>query len=166
MSIFAFVYSSSMKLWMGKILNSLGQRSVLPLFSCPGSSLPDLGQWLTKSLTATFEFWHNGWLLTHETLQTFDGRQKDKNDKNNKQGQKDKKWQKGQKDKEMKRRRAKETNRQKEEKGKETKIKKEFIIVMSGQFRTLAMFFLLPISEIYLCNPVFGRLLPIVFKIW
>ena len=38
------------------------------LFSCPGSSIPDLGE----SLTATLECWHKEWLLRLETPQTFD----------------------------------------------------------------------------------------------
>ena len=41
-------------------------------FSCPGSSIPDLGQWLTDWLGATLEFWHKEWLLRLETLWTFD----------------------------------------------------------------------------------------------
>ena len=58
------------------------------LFSCPGSSIPDLGQWVTDSVTdsvsATLEFWHKEWLLRLRTLQMFDQqgvqtkRQKDK----------------------------------------------------------------------------------------
>ena len=48
----------------------------LCFFSCPGSSIPDLGQWVTGWLgdwvTATLEFWHKEWLLRLETLQTFD----------------------------------------------------------------------------------------------
>ena len=50
------------------------------VFSCPGSSIPDLGQWLTDSLThsvpllsltATLEFRHKEWLSRLQTLQTF-----------------------------------------------------------------------------------------------
>ena len=92
------------------------------LFSCPGSSIPDLGQWvthsLTHSLTATLEFWHKEWLLRVETLQTFD-----------------------QSDVQTKRQKEK---RQKDKKAKRNKYKRltwEFNIVMSGQFCTLAMFF-------------------------
>ena len=36
------------------------------MVSCPGSSIPDLGQWVTDWLTATLEFWHKEWLLTIE----------------------------------------------------------------------------------------------------
>ena len=32
------------------------------IFSCPGSSIPDLGHWVTDWLTATLEFRHNEWL--------------------------------------------------------------------------------------------------------
>ena len=71
------------------------------IFSCPGSSIPDLGQSLCHWVAATLEFWHKEWLLRLETIQTFDQgvkktkRQKDKTtktqkDKNTK-GQKDKK---------------------------------------------------------------------------
>ena len=42
------------------------------VFSCPGSSISDLGQSLDQWVTATFEFWHKEWLLRLETLQTFD----------------------------------------------------------------------------------------------
>ena len=42
------------------------------IFSCPGSSIPDLGQSLSHWVTATLEFWHKEWLLRLETLQTFD----------------------------------------------------------------------------------------------
>ena len=38
------------------------------VFSCPGSSIPDLGHWLG----ATLEFPHKEWFLRLETLQTFD----------------------------------------------------------------------------------------------
>ena len=31
-----------------------------------------VSDWLTDSLTATLEFWHKEWLLTLETLETFD----------------------------------------------------------------------------------------------
>ena len=41
------------------------------IFSCPGSSIPDLGQWVSQSVTATLEFRHKEWLLTLETFQTF-----------------------------------------------------------------------------------------------
>ena len=37
-------------------------------FSCPGSSIPDLGHWLTDWLTATLKFRHKEWLLRLETL--------------------------------------------------------------------------------------------------
>jgi len=98
------------------------QSAIYMLFSCPGSSIPDLGsQWLT----ATLEFWHKEWLLRLQTLQTF-GR----SDVQTKR-QKDKKTiiQKDKKDK--------KTNRQKD---KSQRPKREFNIVTSGQFRTLAMF--------------------------
>ena len=67
--------------------------NLLKVFSCPGSSIPDLGQWVGGWVTATLEFWHKEWLLRLETLQTFDQsvvktkRQKDKKTKR----QKDKK---------------------------------------------------------------------------
>ena len=41
-------------------------------FSCPGSSLPDLGQSVTEWFSANLEFWHKERLLRPETLQTFD----------------------------------------------------------------------------------------------
>ena len=47
---------------------SLDVLSIAILFSCPGSSIPDLG----NSVSATFEFWHKEWLLRLGTLQTFD----------------------------------------------------------------------------------------------
>ena len=52
--------------------NSRFYLSYRVIFSCPDSSIPDLGQWLTHWLTATLEFWHKEWLLRLETLQTFD----------------------------------------------------------------------------------------------
>ena len=46
------------------------------VFSCPGSSIPDLGQWVSQwvsqSVTATLEFQHKLWLLKLKTPQTFD----------------------------------------------------------------------------------------------
>ena len=62
----------------------------LVVFSCPGSSIPDLGRSVSHSLSATFEFWHKEWLLSLQTLQTFDQhdvwtkRQKDKRQKDQK----------------------------------------------------------------------------------
>ena len=43
----------------------------LLIFSCPGSSIPDLGQSLTDWVTATLEFLHEEWLLRLQTIQTF-----------------------------------------------------------------------------------------------
>ena len=78
------------------------------VFSCPGSSIPDLGQWLTEWLPATLEFRHKEWLLRHETLQTFD--QSDV-------------WTKTQKDRKTERQKYKKTKRQKDKKTKRQKVK-------------------------------------------
>ena len=48
------------------------QFSLASLFSCPGSSIPDLGGSLTHWLTATLEFRHKEWLSRLQILQTFD----------------------------------------------------------------------------------------------
>ena len=85
-------------------------------FSCPGSSIPDLGgEWLT----ATLEFQHKEWLLRLETLQSFekDKKTKRQNDKK-KKTEKDRKRQRDKKDKKdkiqnkTKRRKHEKTKRQ------------------------------------------------------
>ena len=88
--------------------------------------------------------------MTLETLQTFDGHvvgtkiQKDKKD-NKTKIQKDRKTE-TQKDRKTKRQKDNEIKRQKdkkeEKKEKKQRPKREFNIVTSGQFRTLAMFWL------------------------
>ena len=45
-----------------------GMGKAISVFSCPGSSIPDLGHSLTDWVTATFEFWHKKWLFTLDTL--------------------------------------------------------------------------------------------------
>ena len=109
------------------------QKVVYPLcvFSCPGSSIPDLGQWVSDSvthwLTATFlpQFWHKR--VTFETwdLLVF--------------------WSVWCPDKKTKRQKRQKDKKQKD---KGQRPKREFNIVMSGQFRTLAMFFSCPGSSI------------------
>ena len=86
------------------------------VFSYPGSSIPDLGQWLGQWVAATLEFQHKEWLLRFETWQ------KDKKTKR----QKNKKT-KRQNDKKTKRQKGEITKRQNEK-----KTKKEFNILMSG----------------------------------
>ena len=46
-------------------------RLILWLFSCRGSSIPDLGHWVSGWAGATLEFRHKEWLLGLQTLQTF-----------------------------------------------------------------------------------------------
>ena len=58
----------------------------LVMFSCPGSSIPDLCHWVTS----IFEFWHKEFLLRLETLQTFD--QGDKNTKKTNKKERGKKY--------------------------------------------------------------------------
>ena len=61
------------RIWLNK-QESVQQITILfPFFfSCPGSSIPDLGQWVSEWLGATLEFWHKDRLLRLETLPTFD----------------------------------------------------------------------------------------------
>ena len=82
--------------------------------------------------------------MTLETLQTFD-----QNDVKTKR-QKDKKT-KRQKVKKTKRKKEKKTKRQKDRKTErqKTRPKKEFNIVTSGQFRTLAMFLIMAPLSLY-----------------
>ena len=42
------------------------------VLDCPGRFIPNLGQSVHESVSATLEFWHKEWLLRLETLQTFD----------------------------------------------------------------------------------------------
>ena len=118
------VYGSN-GLWSGATFISDG------IFSCPGSSIPDLAQWW---LTATLGFQHKEWLSRLETLQTFDQsvvktkrqnekktkRQKDKQTK--RQNDKKTKIQKGKKKKRKKEKKTQKT--QKTQKTKKTKRQK------------------------------------------
>ena len=102
---------------------SLIHFSPQPFFSCPGSSIPDLGHWLTQSLThsvtdchfriltqrVTFDTWHPSDMSGQKYSKT--KRQKDKMTKrqHDKKTKKDKKkqW----KDKKTKRQKVKKTKR-------------------------------------------------------
>ena len=61
-------------------------------FSCTGSSIPDLGQWVSEWVTVTLEFWHKDWqrLKDKRTKGQKDKRTKEQKDIRTK-GQKDKK---------------------------------------------------------------------------
>ena len=97
------------------------------VFSYPGSSIPDLGQWLGQWVAATLEFQHKEWLLRFETWQ------------------KDKKT-KRQKDKKTKRLKDKMTKRQKDKKAKlqndkmKKRPKKSLILWCQGSFALLRCF--------------------------
>ena len=89
-------------------------------FSCPASSIPDLGHWVSQWLTATLEFQHKYWLLRpFRYMIRVIAIQKNKKPKRKK----------------TKRKKYKKT------KDKRQRPKREFNIAMSGQFRTLAMFY-------------------------
>ena len=140
------------------------------LFSCPGSSIPDLGQ----SLGATLEFRHKEWLFENSDpsdiwlewcldkktkRQWRQGRQKDNEDnkttktrrQQRQQGQRRQQRQQGQQrqqrqqdNKYIKENKDNKDNEDNEDKKtRRQKPKREFDIVTTGQFRTLAMFFML-----------------------
>ena len=77
-------------------------------FSCPGSSLIDLGQSLTDSVSATFEFQHKEWFLRLQTFQTFDQHDfKTKNKKTKRQNDKKTNAEKGKRTKGQKEKKTK-----------------------------------------------------------
>ena len=101
------------------------------IFSCPGTSTPTLGQWHTDTLE-NLKKEHNLFLLLQNFVQmVFLSKIKTKR-------QKYEKIKLRKKDKKTKRHKGNRTKRQKYQWTK--RPKQEFHIVMSGQFRTLAMF--------------------------
>ena len=63
---------------IGKREDGENDKSSLIIISCPGSSIPDLGEWVTHWVTATLEFRHKESLSRLQTPQTFGWSQRKK----------------------------------------------------------------------------------------
>ena len=126
---------------------------ILAPFSCLGTSMycigiPSPDRLRHQRVTATLEFGHKEWLLSLETFRPF----------RHSEWQKDKKKTKRQRAKETKILKGKKETRKKDIKTgifKRQRPEREFDIVMSGQFRTLAIFCSLFLHiKIIFCYPL------------
>ena len=148
------------EVWTEEKFNSDVKFTSMLVFSCPGSSVPDLGQWVSQchfrisTQRVTFETWDSldiwlEWCLHKNTKRRKKTRKKQKR-------QQQKKQKREKKQSKRKRLKYKKLIYEKMNKWNNVKTKRqidkettwEFNIVMSGQFCTLAMFFFKTIWDI------------------